>query len=114
MKRIILLSSIVLLLTNFIFWVILSYYEDYNAVASSIVIVTTGSLLYVTDIINLKNGYRISFLLLFSIIGIIEFVLSLVAPNRFEDNWWLIIIVCLMSFEIILLIVTNTISSKIK
>lgn len=74
----------------------------------------TTLLLYLTTVIQLKDGYKISLALLFSIVGIFEYVLSLYAPNQFKDNWWLISVILLIAFETILLIVTNTFSKKIK
>ena len=93
MKKIILLLCIVLLVANLSFGAVLSC---------------------ATDTINLKDGYKISLMLIFAISGFLEFVLSLIAPNRLNDNWWLILVIFLMTIELILLIITNTISNKIK
>ena len=114
MKKIILLSCIVLLVANLSFGAVLSFYGGFNMAVSSVVIICTGLLLYITDTINLKDGYKISLMLLFAISGFLEFVLSLIAPNRLNDNWWLILVIFLMTIEIILLVITNTISNKIK
>lgn len=114
MKRVIILSSGVLLIVNLLFWAILSFYGGYNAAISSAVIVVTGLLLYLTDCINLRDGYKVSLLLIFSVIGLIEFILSLIAPNRLTDNWWLILVIGLMAAETILLIITNTVSNTVK
>ena len=114
MKRIIFLSSAVLLVMNLLFWLILSSYGNYNAALSSAVIVCTGLLLHFTNVFSLKDGFKIPLMLLFSIGGVIEFFLSLVAPDRFEDNWWLILVITMLAFETILLIITHTVSNKIK
>ncbi len=114
MKKIIILSSIVLLVANLLFGLILSFYGGCNVAMSSFVIVGTGLLLYLIHSINLKDGYKVSLTFLFTIVGCLEFVLSLIAPNRFTDNWWLIIVILLMVFEAIMLIVTSAISNKIK
>lgn len=108
------MSNAVLLAMNLLFWFILSSYANFNVAVSSAVIVCTGLLLYITNVIRLKDAYRISLMLLIAIGGVIEFILSLVAPNRFEDNWWLIVVIALMAFEAILLIITHTISNKVK
>jgi len=114
MKKIVILSSIVLLIANLLFGLILSFYGGYNVAMSSLVILGTGTLLYLTHTINLKDGYKVSLTILFAIAGCFEFFLSLIAPNRFTDNWWLIIVILLMVFEAIMLIVTSAISNKIK
>lgn len=114
MKKVIILSCMVLLIANLLFGAILSFYGEFNVAISSVVIVVTGLLLYLTDIIRLKNGYKISLMLIFAVGGLLEFVLSLIAPNRLTDNWWLILVIGLMAAEAILLIITNTVSNKIK
>ena len=98
---------------NLLFGVILSSYDIFNIVVSSTVIVATGVLLYVADSIHLKDGFKVSLMLLFAMVGVIEFILSLIATNHFTDNWWLILAIGLMAAEIILLIITNSISNKI-
>lgn len=114
MKKVIILSCMVLLIANLLFGAILSFYGEFNVAISSVVIVVTGLLLYLTDIIRLKDGYKISLMLIFAVGGLLEFVLSLIAPNRLIDNWWLILVIGLMVAEAILLIITNTVSNKIK
>jgi len=114
MKKVIILSCMVLLIANLLFGAILSFYGEFNVAISSVVIVVTGLLLYLTDIIRLKDGYKISLMLIFAVGGLLEFVLSLIAPNRLIDNWWLILVIGLMAAEAILLIITNTVSNKIK
>ena len=114
MKKIIIFSSTILLITNLLFGAILSFYGVFNVTLSSITIVITGILLYLTDTINLKDGYKVSLMLLFTIVGTLEFILSLIAPNNIRDNWWLILIIALIAVEAILLIMANTISNKIK
>lgn len=112
MKRIIILSSAVLLIANLLLGIILSFYGGCNLALSSIVIVATCVLLCLTDTICLKDGFKIPLMLLFAIAGTLEFILSLIAPNRFSDNWWLILVIALIAVEVILLIITNTISNK--
>ena len=114
MKKIIILSSIILLVANLLFGAILSFYGGYNVVLSSMVIVATGTLLYLTDTIHLKDGYKISLMLLFTIAGALELILSLFAPNRVVDNWWLILVIILITIEVLLLIISNVISHKVK
>ena len=112
MKKIIILSSCVLLVANLLLGAIISYYGGYNLAVSSVVIVATGLLLYLTDTIHLKDGYKISMLFLFTFVGVLEFIFSLVAPNRFTDNWWLVLVIGLIAIEVILLVITNSVSKK--
>ena len=101
-----------LLVMNLLSWIVLSFYGGYNHVISSLIIIITGAILYIIDSIYLKDAFKVSLNILFVFIGAIEFILSLIAPNRITDNWWLIIIILLIAVEAILLIVTNIISHK--
>lgn len=112
MKKIILLSSAILLVTNLVIGAILSFYGWCNVAMSSGVIAVTGMLLYLTDTVHLKDAFKVSLMVLYIISGAIELVLSLIAPNRFTDNWWLILVILLMIVEVILLIIANTVSKK--
>lgn len=112
MKKIIILSSAVLLVANLLFGAILSFYGGCNMALSSAVIVATGALLYLTDTIRLKDGFKVSLMILFSIAGVVVFVFSLLAPDRFTNNWWLIFVIGLIAFEAILLIIANILSAS--
>jgi len=114
MKKIILLSSVILLVANLLAGAILSFYGWCNVALSSAVIAITGLLMYLTDFIHLKDAFKVSLMVMFVIAGAFEFVLSLIAPSYFTDNWWLILVIFLMAVEAIILIITNTISNKIE
>lgn len=112
MKKIIILSSAVLLIANLLFGAILSFYGGCNVAFSSIVIVATGALLYLTDTMRLKDGFKVPLMMLFSIAGMVEFIFSLLAPDRFTDNWWLILVIGLIAVEAILLVISNILSAN--
>lgn len=112
MKKIILLSCAILLVANLLFGALISFYGWCNVAMSSAVILVTGMLLYLTDTIYLKEAFKVSLIVMFVIAGALEFVFSLIAPNRFTDNWWLILVIFLLAVEVITLIITNTISKK--
>lgn len=114
MKRIIIISGIILLTANLLFGLILSSFDNFNVCVSSAVIVVSTLLLLLTNAICLKDGYKVSLLCLFSVLGIVEYTLSLFAPNKFTDNWWLISVIVLIVIEAILLLITNTISKSIQ
>ena len=102
-----------MLVANLLAGAILSFYGWCNVAMSSMVIAITGFLLYLINAIHLKDAFKLSLMVLFVIAGTFEFVFSLIAPNRFKDNWWLILVIFLITFEVILLIITNIISKKI-
>ena len=99
---------------NILFGAALSFYSFFNVAISSLVLVLTGLLLYLINTIKLKDAYKISLMLTFSLTGFLKYVLSVLAPHRIADNWWLIFVSGIMAMEIILLIVTNIVSNKVK
>ena len=114
MKKTILLLGAILLLSNIIIGIILSCIETFNVVACSIVIIQTVAILYLTNVIVLKDGYKVSFLFLFTIIGTLCYFMSLFAPAKLENNWWLIAVVIFIVFEAVLLVIANKLSKTIK
>lgn len=114
MKRIIILSVVVLLAVNLLAGVLLSAYVKFNVAVSSMVVVVTGILLCLTDSIGLKDAFKVALLLLFSGAGLFAFILSLIIPDRWTDNGWLMFIIGLTAAETILLIIVHAVSKKIK
>ena len=114
MKQIIIVIGIILLVANLLFGLILSSYEVFNLFVSSLVIVATTALLFCLNVIILKDGFKISLHVLFSILGAIEFVLSLFSSKTFENNWFLLVIVLSLAVQSIILLITNKVSIKIK
>lgn len=113
MKRIIIFSGIITLIANILVGMILSFYNTFNVVVSSIIIAKTTALLVLIDTLCLKDGLKISLFCLFAGFSILEYALSLLAPNQLENNWWLIVVIVLIAIETILLLITNTISKRL-
>lgn len=107
MKNITLITGLILLLTNILIGLVLSAYQPFNIVVSSIVIIATTALIYSMRCMTLKDAFYISLTGIFGIVGIIAFVLGLFAPQRFADNWYLIVIFLLIAFEAIMLLIAH-------
>lgn len=114
MKKIILLGGLTLLVMNLLFGAILSIYESFNITISSGVITINTVILYLTNCIKLKDGFKISISILFTLLGIVGYLLSLFASRSFEDNWYLLLTIFIMGFETMVLFVTYVVSNKIK
>lgn len=114
MKNITLIVGIILLVFNLLFGSILSIYLFFNVWLNCGVIAATAILIYMLDIITLKDGFRISLSMLFGIFGFVAFILGLFSPQQYTDNWYLISIILIVVFEAILLTITHIISKTIK
>ena len=106
-------TSAILLVVNLLFGFILSSYEWINVAISSSTIVITMLLCILGNQSIIKDGFKVALILLFAIIGLLEYLIAVIMPSRFADNWCLIVIFLLLGLEVFLLIVANITSTKI-
>jgi hypothetical protein len=114
MKRVIIISSVILLVANILFGAILLCYNGFNVAISSVVVLLTAAMLYVVNCIMLKDAFKVSLSILFTLSGFIEFVISLFMPSRLSDNLGVIVIIILMAIQGLILFMSNTVSTKIR
>lgn len=114
MKRIVVFVCVAFILVNVLFGAILSSYEGFNVLLSSAMIVFNGALLVVSDMIHIRDGFKVSFAILSPLVGALEFILSLFFPCRIEDNWMALALLILILLQILVLFIVNVISNKIK
>lgn len=112
MKQFSLLSTVLFVILNILLGVVIQDYESYNVILSSSVLV--GNLIIVLVLLNLrlKDAFKVSLCILFPVMTVTEFVLAVLAPYSFYDNWFIISIMALLSLQIILLLVTTVISKN--
>ncbi|MBQ0153867.1 MAG: hypothetical protein KBS70_03675 [Bacteroidales bacterium] len=114
MKHLTLIIGVLLLVLNFVIGLIVSAYDTFNMSVNSGVILITTIFIWLLYKMALRDAYRISLTLLFVVIGIIQFVIGCFMPQQFHDNWVLLIEILCFGFEVLMIIVTNFISNKIK
>ena len=112
MKKFIVFFTILLLLVNAIIGLIVSAYQPTNVIINSIVLLLNGVVLWALYTINIKDAFRISLTWLFSVIGIAEYLLGFVAPNELENNWFAILVIVLLVFEIAVIYIVNLVTTK--
>lgn len=111
MKKTITFSTIGLIAVNLLVGLILSKYHLFNVAATSIVILLTGCLNFIAASIPLKDAYRVAHYYLFSLLGIVMFLLMLFSPYQFKDNWCVVVSIIIVTFESIVLFITYRISN---
>lgn len=115
MKQSIILIGSILVIVNLLLGLIISAYGCINLAASTVILVLTAVvLLLVNGRMSLKDGYVVSLNILIPIIGLIQYLIAIFMPSRFSNNWGLITLLVLITIEAILLVATNSISTKIK
>lgn len=107
MKKGLYLFGAILLVANILIGLITTSYETFNWILSSVVIIATIVLLGWLSSSSLRDAFKISLSFLFSFLGLVEYILAIVAPSQFADNWYLIVIVGLIIIESLFVIASN-------
>ncbi|MBR5850773.1 MAG: hypothetical protein IKZ12_06930 [Alistipes sp.] len=114
MKKVLLSIGIVLFVVNGLFGLLLSGYDTFNLVFTSMVIVTTTLLLYLLCTIKMKDGFIIGLGFMFALFGIVGYILGLVSGQEVQDNGYVIAVIALAAIEAISLVICHITSKSIK
>jgi hypothetical protein len=112
MKRLIILTTIILLVANGLLGLILTAYQSINVYLNSAVILLSGIVLWVVSSTHLKDAFKISLTSLFAVVGGIEYILGFFAPNEWTNNWFAILVIAILAIEIVFVILTNYVTNK--
>lgn len=99
---------------NLLVGLIVSSYQWANVVFTSLAVCITTYLMLVSCQGGMKDGFKPALLLTFMIVGAIQFILLAIMPLTITDNWYLIASLGLLAFEVIVLILSKQLSSKIR
>lgn len=113
MKQSIIIVALVLLVLNVLLGVSITSYNTTAMILNSIVIVANALLMLGVSSLHLHDGFRYSLYCLFSIATVVEFIIGLFSPDRFNDNGALITNVVLLVIEVILLLAANMTSKNV-
>jgi hypothetical protein len=113
MKKAIVFSTAIIIVANLLVGFIASGYQTFNVIASSLVILLTGCLNYAAATITLKDAFRVAHYFLFSLLGIVMFLLMVFSPHQLENNWCVIVSLIIIVLEIIALYITYRVSKHI-
>ena len=114
MKRLIILTTIILLVVNGLLGLILTAYQSTNVYLNSVVILLSGIVFWVVSSMHLKDAFKISLTSLFAVVGGIEYILGFFAPAEWSNNWFAILVIAILAIEIIFVLLTNFVTNKNK
>lgn len=110
MKQVIIIIGCLILALNLLFGLLLSSYQSFNMLLNcGVIILNTLILLWIGEI-ELKDGFKVSYNVLFPLLTLIEVFIVAFAPQRWEDNGALLFIVLLLALQITLLIISHYVS----
>jgi hypothetical protein len=107
MKKITLFIGLAAIALNVAFLLILSHYELFNFILSSLVVLSTMLFILVSSNTSPNDGFKIGLTFFFSITFFVRIVLSLISEPVVKDNPLLIIIICITLLESIVLFIPN-------
>lgn len=113
MKQIIITLGAIFLLANLAFGLVLDSFDMFNVLLSCGTIVFTTAVLMSVELIKIKDGFRVPLYVINSFCGIVEYIISLVAKNDMSNNWFYVLLIVIVAFQLVLLTATNIISKKI-
>lgn len=105
MKTKIIAVSGILIAMNLLIGLLLSAYSGFNLLFSTVVLLVSAALVYLVHSIRVSDAIKVSFTLLFTLSGLIKYILSLVSPDHLVDNWGVIACIVITAFEVMLLVV---------
>lgn len=114
MKKTILFATIAVLIVNIVAGLLLSNYHTFNMLATSVVVILTATLMYITECITMKAAFRVSLPFVFAAMGIVMFLLMLFSKHQIQDNWCVIVSLVILLMEAVILYVTHRVSKTIK
>lgn len=103
MKRLSPIFFVIFLAINIIAGLILSCYPLFNMVLNSVVICVAALFSQFVNKKSLVSAFSTSLAFVIPSITLIEFVIGLFTPVQIQDNWGIIAILCLMTFECLLI-----------
>ncbi len=108
MKLLTLIVSIILIVINILAGLILKDYHIENVIMSTSVLMVNALLLWWVAQSNMKDAFKVSYHIIFPVLGLIEFILAIVAPSQWENNFYFIGIILCLAFQVIMVFAAIT------
>ncbi len=104
MKNLLLIAGFILIVFNTLIGLLISKYSPFNYLMVDLSLLISTVLIYLFSNSNISDGYKIGLGVLFSITGLIKVVCSIIAPQHFQDNFSIVVLLGLISFEALCLL----------
>lgn len=113
MKQIIITLGAIFLLANLVFGLVLDSFDMFNVLLSCGTIVFTTAVLMSVELIKIKDGFRVPLYVINSFCGIVEYIIALIAKNDMSNNWFYVVLIIAIAFQLVLLSAANITSKQI-
>ena len=103
MKKLVLIIGVFLVLFNTLMGLIISAYAPFNYLLTDLSLALTTVFIFVLASSKIDDGFKIGLSALFSITGIVRFILLIFLPQQWENNALIILVAGILTLEIICL-----------
>ena len=103
MKSLSIILGVVLTLLNLVICYMITSVEQNALIFSTVVVFTTFLLMYVSQVLPIKDGFKISLPFLFAFGGLVEYILSFFVGKELKNNGYLIAILVLFVIQALIL-----------
>lgn len=114
MKNILLYIYVLLLAVNLVIGLLITAYDGFHVALTSGTLVLSALLLCGVAYLPLRDGFRVSYSLLFAIMGLVNVAIALVAPTHIFNCWAIVALVLIYAFETALLVASCVVSKRVK
>jgi|688.fasta_scaffold325025_2 hypothetical protein len=112
MKNNFLILGGLIVLINTATGTVFSSYNSFNMIFSDVSIILTSLLIWGAYKIEMSDGFKIGFTLLFGVTGLIRFIFALLSPDQIKDNFLFLLFIILVAVEAFCLFVGNSLKNK--
>ena len=110
MKSSHLIIGVICLIVNALICWLLTSVSKNTLLISSLVIATTSILAFLSGVMPIKNGFKVSLPFIFCFNGLVEYALSFFIEDPYKDNGYLVAIIALFAFQVIVALITYFVS----
>lgn len=112
MKNIYIIIGLVAIFVNSLLGIIFKAYETFNWLTADAVIIINVMLLQILSHSKISDGFKVALNFIFPVLGFVTFILSIRLEKQLENNFLLSVMIIILSIQIFLLIITNTLKSN--
>ena len=109
MTKIILFIGSLFVIVNTIVGLLISKYLLFNWLLVDVVLIINTILTFKLSIDNISNGYKIGLSFIYPILCLVSIVLAILSPNKFKDNFYVIVFILIILIEISLYFIARNI-----
>lgn len=112
MKNIYIIIGLVAVFVNSMIGIIFKAYGTFNWLTADAVIILNVILLQILSHSKISDGFKVSLNFIFPVLGFVTFILSIRLEKQIENNILFSVMIILLSIQIFLLIISNTLKSN--